>query len=262
MSKFIKKVLQRLLGYVENIPLIPRACFALSKSLRAPHLRQGLAEVRRLQRQGATGEDGSKYLHSWIWLIDNAFRVVRLSLDRRPTSRILDLGSGAGYFIAISRALGHHVQGIDLGEHAIYTSVNKAFGNNIVWHRITPALPLPAAELQEPFDIITAFSVTFDRHGRGPNAPPWSLFDWRCFLLKLEPFLKPGGIVLLQLNTTKLLGCLGDEFKVFRSDVPREAGFECVSVGRRLVELHLGESDISFDIFLQLADDQQTHALR
>lgn len=86
MSKFINKIHQRLLGYVVNIPLIPRAFLALFKSLREPHLRQGLAEVRRLQRQGATG-DGSKYLHLWIWLIDNAFRVVRLSLDRRPTSR-------------------------------------------------------------------------------------------------------------------------------------------------------------------------------
>jgi len=240
ISKFINKMLQRLLGYVVNIPLIPRALWALSKSLWEPHLRQGLTEVRRLQRQGATG-DGSKYLHSWIWLIDNAFRVVRLSLDRRPPSRILDLGSGAGYFIALSRALGHQAQGVDLGDHTIYTPVNKAFGNDIAWHRITAALPLPAAELQPPFDIITAFSVTFDRHGRGPEALPWTPNDWRCFLLRLAPFLQPGGTVRLQLNTTKLLGCLGDEFKVFRSDVPREAGFECVSVGRRQVELHLVE---------------------
>lgn len=95
--------------------------------------------------------------------------------------------------------------------------------------------------MQLPFDIITAFSVTFDRHDRGPEAPLWTQNDWRCFLLRLAPFLQPGGTVLLQLNTTKLLGCLGDEFKVFRSDVPREAVFECVSVGRRQVELHLGE---------------------
>jgi SAM-dependent methyltransferase len=242
MPEFINKILQRLLGFMENVPLIPRACFVLSKSLKAPHLRQGLAEVRRLRRKSAVEEDGSKYLYYWIWLIDNAFRVVRLSLDRLPPSRILDLGSGAGYFIALSRALGHEAQGIDLGEHTIYTPVNKAFGNNIEWHRITAALPLPAAELQPPFDIITGFSITFDRHGRGIEAPPWSENDWRCFLVKIASFLRPGGILLLQLNTKNLFGCLRGEFKVFRSDVPREAGFDYVSVRLKQVELRLSES--------------------
>jgi SAM-dependent methyltransferase len=237
-DRMILRITARLIDYFSNVTLMPRAFRVLARSLRAPHVRQGLAEVRRLQRQGATG-DGAKYLHSSVWLLDNALRGVRLSLDRRPPCRILDLGSGAGYFIALARALGHDAQGVDLGEHAIYTPVNQAFGNHITWHRVTAECPYAAAESQMPFDVITAFSVTFNWHGLGSDAPPWGPGDWGLFLSNLKPLLRPGGTVLLQLNTRTLLGCRGGEFAVFRSGVPRKAGFECVSVERRHLELQL-----------------------
>jgi SAM-dependent methyltransferase len=232
----IIKITARLTEYFSSALLMPRAFRVLVRSFRAPHVRQGLEEVRRLQRQGATG-DGSKYLHSTVWLLDNALRVVWLSLERRVPCRILDLGSGAGYFIALARALGHHAEGVDLGEHPIYTPVNKAFGNRITWHRVTAECPYTVPELQLPFDVITAFSVTFDRHGRGSDAAPWASRDWILFFSKLKRFLRPGGMVLLQVNTRTFLGCRGGEFAVFRSGVLREAGFECVRLWRRLVEL-------------------------
>ena len=57
------------------------------------------------------------------------------------------------------------------------------------------------------------------------------------FLSNLKPLMRPGGTVFLQLNTSTLLGCRGGEFAVFRSGVLQEAGFECVRLWRRVVEL-------------------------
>lgn len=235
----VKKVFLRLIDYGINIPFYPRTVSVLAKSMKAPHIKKGLLELKHMKRQ-SLNSDGSKYLHyPSIWLIDNALRLVRLSLDRKPPCRILDLGAGAGYFIAMARAFGHCTMGIDLGEHKIYTPINKAFGNLIIWHRITPVSPLPSMELQEPFDIITAFSITFDRYGRGPDALPWTLTDWKHFLSNLAPFLRPRGLISLQLNTKTFLGCLGREFEVFRTKIPQEAGFECISIRQRSVKLRL-----------------------
>lgn len=218
------------------MPSVHRCYRVLIKSFNSSDIKKGFAEVRELNRQRVSG-DGSKYLHFAPWVIDNALRIVKVSLDQRPPCRILDLGSGPGYFIAMARAMGHEALGIDLGKHEIYNPLNKALGNNIIWHKITPEKPYSSKNIQGTFDLITAFSVTFDRHDRCIAAPRWTPEDWRLFFSNLKPLLHKGSKVFLQLNTRTFLGCRGSEFKIFRSGFLRKAGFECRSVGYRFVEL-------------------------
>jgi len=230
------KLITRLLYYISSVPVIPRVYKVLRKSLKVPHIQKGLEEVQKLNILGVKG-DGSKYLHPHIWLSENALRIVRLSLDRSTPLRILDLGSGPGYFIALARSLGHDAHGVDLGEHPIYTPMNRAFGNTINWCKITSDSHLLSIDRLVPFDLITAFSVTFDRHNRQIKESMWSSEDWICFFSNLRPLIHKNSKIVLQLNTRTIYGCRGDEFKIFRTNILSSVGFECVTVERRFVEI-------------------------
>ena len=229
------RLTNRLLHYISSVSSMPRAYRVLIESLNAPYIQRGLKEVRKLNCLCMKG-DGAKYLHSFIWLLDNALRIVKLSLDRSTPLRILDLGSGPGYFIAMARSLGHDAQGIDLGEHPIYTPMNRAFENIITWHKITPHMTYVNGDLS-PFDLITAFSVTFNKHNRQNRESMWSSEDWICFFSNLKPLIHSNSKIVFQLNTQSISGCQGDEFKVFRTNLLSSVGFELETVGKRFVEI-------------------------
>src|SRR4030095_14913690 len=58
--------------------------------------------------------DWPKYLELEKWMQINLRRVQDLGLDYGLRKRILDIGSGTGYFLHICRFLGHDVVGLDI----------------------------------------------------------------------------------------------------------------------------------------------------
>ena len=46
-----------------------------------------------------------------------------LQLDRRKPLRLLDIGSGAGYFLFVCKRLGHSVMGLDLDWPPMYSEI-------------------------------------------------------------------------------------------------------------------------------------------
>ena len=110
--------------------------------------------------------------------------------------RILDLGSGAGYFLLVARHLGHSGMGLDIPDPPMYGELFELFGlKRAVWE-IKAFQPLP--DLGERFDLVTAFSICFNEHKRSDL---WTAKEWAFFLDDLETrFLKAGGEIFLGMN--------------------------------------------------------------
>jgi SAM-dependent methyltransferase len=137
-----------------------------------------------------------KYTNVEPW-IENAVHHVRsLRLDRGPKLNILDIGSGAGYFLFVLKHLGHEVFGLDLDEPKFYGEMFELLGlERIIW-RIEAFEPLPS--VARKFDLITAFAICFNGHG---SDKVWGLKAWEFFLSDVnDRYLNPRGRIVLALN--------------------------------------------------------------
>ncbi|MFN2200000.1 MAG: class I SAM-dependent methyltransferase, partial [Caldilineaceae bacterium] len=99
-----------------------------------------------------------------------------LGLHRLSGKRILDLGTGCGYFPYVCNYFGHYACGIDVYV-PMYKEVVDALA--IRWQEceIKAFEPLPAPD--EPYDLVTAMLIFFDRHNT-PEA--WGCPEWRFFM--------------------------------------------------------------------------------
>src|SRR2546423_10665246 len=68
-------------------------------------------EIRRKYAVEDPGDAPPKYLDLETWMQINLQRVRELELDYARPSTILDMACGAGYFLYISKMLGHNVLG-------------------------------------------------------------------------------------------------------------------------------------------------------
>lgn len=161
--------------------------------------REKLEAIRVRQGVYDPAAQADKYLKDVDkWLGTNIQRVLNLGLDLESGKRVLDLGSGPGYFLHICKLLGHDVLGLDMAEpiNAWYADMFELFGmpKRVMW-RIDPFVPLP--DLGPRFDYVCSFMVCFNRHLE-PGA--WKIEEWRFFLDDLWTHLKPGAVVWFQLN--------------------------------------------------------------
>ncbi|MEP6777513.1 MAG: hypothetical protein ABI944_03605 [Chthoniobacterales bacterium] len=141
------------------------------------------------------GEDPPKYLELPRWLEANLNRIRDLELDLGKRRRILDIGSGTGYFLYICGLLGHNAVGIDLDDMPMFNEMTRLLGvKRIVW-RIEPFVPLP--DLGPPFDVITAHMICFNGH---KSDKLWTTAEWDFFLNDLARHLSPRGRVWLEFN--------------------------------------------------------------
>lgn len=158
------------------------------------------SELKRLRETyGVAGSrDYPKYVEAERFLKLNIRRAQDLGLDRLPPQRILDLGSGAGYFLFVTRVLGHSGIGLDVDNYPLFREMFDLFGLRRVIHRIDKFRPLP--ETGAYYDWITAFSISFS----DPLEPaPWGPEEWDYFLRDARQHLAPGGRIYLDLNPTR-----------------------------------------------------------
>ena len=148
---------------------------------------------------------GARKLNAWqdvsYWIGINVARAQDLWLDRSSPLRILDLGSGPGYFLYVCKFLGHSGLGLDIDDDPFFGAMTKYFKVPRVISRIDPGTPLP--ELGEKFDLITGHRVCFHRITREPDGVwnEWSPADWKFFINDIRTrFLKPDGRLLLDFN--------------------------------------------------------------
>ena len=145
----------------------------------------------------------AKYADHRFWVLFNVCRAAALQLHAQTGLRILDLGCGPGYFLAVARALGHECFGVDLPESAlspieqrVYREIPEALGCR---HLVSPLAieRLVPLAIQGQYDLITAFWICFNRHRQ---ADEWGAHEWRFFIADALGHLRPGGSIFLELN--------------------------------------------------------------
>jgi len=124
--------------------------------------------------------------------------VVFLGLAQSPPLRILDIGTGAGHFPFICRALGHEVVGLDRGDSAFFKASARWMGVEPIDHIIRPFAKLPS--LGGRFDLVTAFRIGFNLR---PDRTAYDLPEWTFFLDNIaDDILKPDGTLCLKFNVS------------------------------------------------------------
>ena len=137
-----------------------------------------------------------KYLELEPWMRMNVKRIRDSRIRQAPPKlRILDIGSGSGYFLHIAKCLGHDVLGLDLDFEPVFRETFEVLGLPRVIHWIKPFEPLP--DLGAKFDLITAHMTCFNRRADNTH---WGSAEWKYFMENLGHHLKPGGRVEFDLN--------------------------------------------------------------
>jgi SAM-dependent methyltransferase len=146
----------------------------------------------------------AKYTNHRLWLWRSAHRAARLGLHNQNPLRILDIGTGPGYFMAIAKALGHECIGMDCPETLLSPLEQDVYSrlldslrcrSAVVRYLIEPFKPLP--EMFSGFDLITAFMVCFNNHRTHAE---WGLPEWKFFIENAQARLRPGGVLFMLLN--------------------------------------------------------------
>ena len=94
-----------------------------------------------------------KYLDLDRWVGINLRRVKELDLDWGRRKHILDIGSGAGYFLYICQWLGHKPVGLDIDEVPMYGEMIRALGLKRVLWRVNAFEPLPVFEHKFDYSV-------------------------------------------------------------------------------------------------------------
>jgi SAM-dependent methyltransferase len=159
-----------------------------------------IARLRDIQKRHA-GSDVryTKYADVEHWLALNLPRVQELKLDVVEPKQILDLGCGAGFFLFLAKQLGHSCVGLDVGDYSLSNELIALFGIDRLTWRIRAFEPLP--DFGRQFDLITAFSAAFNRNRDETRG--WTVDEWKFFLNDLDRHLKPGGQMVLEINSGK-----------------------------------------------------------
>ncbi len=155
-----------------------------------------LAAIRARWRDADPEPGYSKYLEIERWMRVAVHWLHDAGLARERSCRVLDLGTGCGYFPYAAGRFGHRVRAIDLGGNAFYDEMVALLGVDRVAYPITAGEPLP--DLGGRFDLVTGFMICFNNHARDDL---WGPAEWAFFLRDLtQRVLAPDGRVLLHFN--------------------------------------------------------------
>ena len=153
-----------------------------------------LAELQA--RYASSTEHYAKYADVKRWLRLNIVRAQDLKLHCSSPQSVLDLGCGGGFFLFILQQLGHSCLGVDVDMFPLFTELLDLFRVERRLWTIRPYEPLPG--LGRKFDLITAFSIDFNRESKRDWW--WGPSEWAFFLDDLKRHLNPGGRIFLGLN--------------------------------------------------------------
>jgi hypothetical protein len=142
------------------------------------------------------GESFEKYLDSNFWICETLIRAYNLNLHKSPRKlRILDIGTGFGYFPFICNYYGHIAESIDMGNNKLYNSTILALDVVRYDQKIQAYTKI---NLNKKYDLITAFMICFNGH---KSSDLWHIKEWDFFLESLEENnLLSGGKVFLSFN--------------------------------------------------------------
>jgi hypothetical protein len=142
------------------------------------------------------GESYEKYLEINYWVFVTLLRFYELGLhNSKKSQKILDIGTGNGYFPFICEYFGHTAESIDLGIIELYDLVIVALEVKRYNERIEAFKDL---EIKGKYDLITSYMVCFNGH-KTDNL--WDIKEWSYFIASLMQYnLLENGRIFLLLN--------------------------------------------------------------
>jgi SAM-dependent methyltransferase len=150
----------------------------MQKGYREDYLSSDPRAIRRWRRMTAPVVDASVRLIQTRW--------------QGPAGRLLDVGSGYGFFLKAMQDRGWRAEGIELSRSG------RAYSRTLSGARVA-SRPLETLDLPpDTFDVVTLFYVI--EHLPRPDR----------FLALIRPLLKPGGLLVLRWpHTTPIVRLLG-----------------------------------------------------
>lgn len=149
-----------------------------------------------------------KYIDPSTWFESKIDQALRLGLDKRPPTDILDIGTGPAHFPVVAEFYGHHVIGTDLPYRAtgklerghIYDALADIYKVKRIPLKIEAFAPLPP--LDRRYGLVTAFLAAFNMDA---DRQPWSIDAWKFFLTDLrDNVLTDDGELYMSLADNKL----------------------------------------------------------
>lgn len=115
-----------------------------------------------------------------------------LNLHKTKGKKLLDIGTGAGWFPYICKLYGHTCIGTDILGRTDYDPAYKFLDILVIEELIYPHQPI---QVQDKFDYIVSLRSFF------PNRPSvWELNDWKYFFNDIEKNIKDNGGLYLGCN--------------------------------------------------------------
>jgi SAM-dependent methyltransferase len=163
--------------------LMQRVDLPLCAALVDKYAGQGLQEAR------------SKYAREPKKTMRSALkRALRLGLDQAPPLRVLDIGTGAGFFAVVCAAYGHACNTIDTDTEEVFADLVRGHGvrQEVAAIRAFAPFPVPG-----PYDLITAFAPGFHIHD---DRRLWGAPEWADLLDRALAELAPRGRFAIVFN--------------------------------------------------------------
>ncbi len=140
-----------------------------------------------------------KYLNYRFWSKECLIRFYRLKLHKSDRSlRVLDLGTGFGFFPHICNELGHQAECLDSPESDLYRQITKTFDLKRYEETIHAFKRIDLNGNSNKYDLVTAFMICFNNH-KSPDL--WKIDEWKFFILDLyNNHLNENGSIYLSFN--------------------------------------------------------------
>lgn len=139
------------------------------------------AERRRLDVE-APDRAWLKYLDPIPHLTLAWLHVFELGLHKGPPRRVLDIGTGAGYFPLVLEELRHTAIASDLDCFPVFNAIIDVLRIRRIPWEVKPFQPAPS--FGAPVDVVTAFAMDFDLSGCA-GEDRWGRPQWEFFLRDL-----------------------------------------------------------------------------
>jgi SAM-dependent methyltransferase len=142
--------------------------------------RDRLQACREKYRDISPGAFHSKWWDLRRFVGKNLYYAYWLDLHRSEPQRILDLGTGFGYFPFICNYFGHAAIGLDiddLNRESVYHDVTEILNVERKLWKIEPHESLP--DFGQKFDLITGLATQFNNPARENE---WGVDEWAFFL--------------------------------------------------------------------------------
>jgi len=141
-------------------------------------------QFQGISERHSPGAEGQKYITTKAkgytrpsWVREKGICYHNAGLDKTPNMKVLDIGTGTGFFPFMCNLNGHIAEGLDIPSVPIYNEITKLL--NIKTHHFYIKKFEPLIDTGTKYDLITAHRTSFNGH---QSTDLWGVDEWMYFL--------------------------------------------------------------------------------